>query len=117
MARPICIDPTCVGELLAGRIDALEVWEERLRRDTGLFGNNSPIALLRTVNSFAGIYWFYAQLYRLGRGEPPALRMKPLMAMLEVMGVEKRLFAQRKRLGAEMPEAYGPLIPMRLARS
>jgi 2,4-dienoyl-CoA reductase-like NADH-dependent reductase (Old Yellow Enzyme family) len=117
VARPICIDPTCVGELLAGRIDALEVWEERLRRDTGLFGNNSPIALLRTVNSFAGIYWFYAQLYRLGRGEPPALRMKPLMAMLEVMGVEKRLFAQRKRLGAEMPEAYGPLIPMRLARS
>jgi hypothetical protein len=98
VARPICIEPSSVGRLLKGEIDALAVWEEKLRHDDGFFGNNSPLSLIRTINSFAGIYWFYAQLYRLGRGEAPNLGMKPLMAMIEVMGVEKAIFAKRKKL-------------------
>ena len=110
VARPVCIEPGCVKRLLDGELNALPVWEERLRRERGLFSNNSPIAMVRTVASFACIYWFYAQLYRLGRGEPPDFRMRPLLAMREVMAVEKGIEAQRKalrrapgRLSAEAP--------------
>jgi len=98
VARPVCIEPGCVKRLLDGEINALPVWEERLRRERGLFSNNSPVSMIRTVASFAGIYWFYAQLYRHGRGEPLNFGMKPLMAMLEVMGVEKGIEKQRKAL-------------------
>ncbi len=98
IARPVCVEPAAVKPLLDGTKDSLEAWEVRLHRDTGLFSNNSPLALVRTIASFAGIYWFYAQLYRLGRGDKPALRMKPLFAMLKVMSVEKAILAERKRL-------------------
>jgi 2,4-dienoyl-CoA reductase-like NADH-dependent reductase (Old Yellow Enzyme family) len=111
VARPICIEPGAVRQLLEGETDKLEVWEERLRRDKGLFSNNSPLALIRTVNSFAGIYWFYAQLYRLGRGEAPKLKMKPLMAMLEVMMVERGIEAKRKRLKVAAPAAGAAGVP------
>jgi hypothetical protein len=75
------------------------------------------LALIRTVNSFAGIYWFYAQLYRLGRGEAPKLRLKPLLAMLEVMLVERGIEAKRKRLKAAAPAGGIAGVPAeRLAR-
>jgi 2,4-dienoyl-CoA reductase-like NADH-dependent reductase (Old Yellow Enzyme family) len=98
VARPVCLDPGAVGSLLAGKIDALESWEVRIRREKGFFGNNSPLALVRTLNSFAGIFWFYAQLYRLGRNDAVAPRLWPVRAMLEVMSTEKRIQAKRVKL-------------------
>ncbi len=95
VARPVCLDPGAVGRLLSGEIDALESWETRIRREKGFFGANSPLALIRTLNSFAGIFWFYAQLYRLGRGEPVQPRLRPIKAMLEVMSTEKRILGER----------------------
>lgn len=97
VARPICIEQDCVKELAEGKRETLASWEEKLRHDDGFFGNNSPIPMLRTVNSFATIYWFYAQVYRVGRGQPLSLSMKPLMAMAEVMLTERMIFARRKR--------------------
>ena len=71
VARPICVDPVIAAEFILGLVDSMPSWEEKLRSDRGLLSNNSPLSMVRTVNSFAGIYWFYEQLYRLGRGEAP----------------------------------------------
>jgi len=79
-ARP-CVDPVDIAKFLIGATDTLPSWEEGLRRDKGLLSNNSPLSMVRTVASFAGIYWFYEQLYRLGRGEFANLKRLPLMAM------------------------------------
>jgi 2,4-dienoyl-CoA reductase-like NADH-dependent reductase (Old Yellow Enzyme family) len=102
IARPVCVDPACVKPLLDGQVDALPLWEEHLRRKTGIFTTNSPVSLIRTLSGFAGIYWFYVQIYKLGRGEEPVIGKIPMLALLEVMQVEKRLLAlRRKTLEAE----------------
>jgi len=98
VARPVCVDPRAIKRLVAGELDALECWEDRIRRDRGFFSSNSPIALVRTLSSFSRIYWFYAQLYRLGRGERVAPGLGPLKAMFEVMSTEKRILTEHKRL-------------------
>lgn len=97
IARPACVDLTCVARLLAGEIDALVPWEERLRKDKGLISSNSPIAFVRTLVSFAGIHWFYAQIYRHGRGEPAATRLSPLWALYEVKRAEARILAEQTK--------------------
>jgi 2,4-dienoyl-CoA reductase-like NADH-dependent reductase (Old Yellow Enzyme family) len=105
VARPVCVDPRAAKQLTAGEIDALECWENRIRRDKGFFSSNSPLALVRTLNNFSGIYWFYAQLYRLGRGEPVAPALGPLKAMLQVMSTERRILAEHKRLRGTADDA------------
>ena len=58
LARPICVEPDAVRRLLAGEIEGSKCGRSGCG-GKGLFSNNSPLALIRTVNSFAGIYWFY----------------------------------------------------------
>ena len=59
-------------------------WEEHLRREKGFFSSNSPIPLISVLTNFAGIYWFYAQIYRLGAGEAANTNLWPPRAMLKV---------------------------------
>jgi hypothetical protein len=122
VARPVCIDQACVKALLAGEIDRLDCWEERLRRDKGFFSSNSPIPLIGVLSNFAGIYWFYAQLYRLGRGKAPNTKLWPPRAMLEVMRTEGRVLAKIRRWRAANPKVaplpereIKPLAPRRAA--
>ena len=97
VARPVCIDQQCVKALLAGKIGRLECWEERLRREKGLFSSNSPFPLIGVLARFAGIFWFYAQVYRLGKGKPANTKLWPPRAMFEVIMTEKGLLARRRR--------------------
>jgi hypothetical protein len=115
IARPVCIDLTCVARLLAGETDALDMWEERLRKEKGLLSSNSPIALIRTLVSFAGIHWFYAQIYRHGRGEAPATRLSPLRALIEVKRVEGRIQAEQSKLKSAAARAERAL-PAKVAK-
>jgi 2,4-dienoyl-CoA reductase-like NADH-dependent reductase (Old Yellow Enzyme family) len=115
IARPVCIDLTCVARLLAGETDALDMWEERLRKEKGLLSSNSPIALIRTLVSFAGIHWFYAQIYRHGRGEAPATRLSPLRALVEVKRVEGRIQAEQSKLKSAAARAERAL-PAKVAK-
>jgi hypothetical protein len=99
IARPICINPYAVEQLLAGTIDRLENWEDKIRNSGKVLGSGSPLGLVRTLNNFANIYWFYAQIYRAGKGEAFADKLNPMMALLEVMSTERKIFGERKRLG------------------
>jgi hypothetical protein len=98
VARPACVDPVNIARFLIGEIDTLPSWEENLRVEKGLLSNNSPLSMVRTVASFAGIYWFYEQVYRLGRGAVADLKAVPLMSMARVMLTERGIEAQRKKL-------------------
>jgi len=97
LARPVCVDQRCAKALLAGEIDRLDSWEERLRREKGLFSSNSPIPVLGMLANFAGIYWFYAQLYRLAKGKAPDVKLWPPRALFEVMTTENGILARRRR--------------------
>ena len=108
VARPACVDPDDVAMFLLGRTDTMPSWEEKLRHDRSILGNNSPLSMIRTVTSFAGIYWFYEQLYRLGRGEVANLKAVPLMSMLNVMLTERSIEGKRKKLA----KAAGVMAPV-----
>ena len=117
VARPICVDPVDAAQFLIGATDGLPSWEEKLRHDRGLLSNNSPLALVRTINSFAGIYWFYDQLYRLGRGEAAKLTAKPLLSMASVMLVERGIESKRKKLrAAPSPSSPEAILAARRSR-
>jgi 2,4-dienoyl-CoA reductase-like NADH-dependent reductase (Old Yellow Enzyme family) len=98
IARPVCVDPVDAARFLIGEHESLPSWEEKHRHERGWFSNNSPLSVVRTITSFAGIYWFYEQVYRLGRGQPADLKAKPLMSMLRVMLHERGIEAKRKKL-------------------
>ncbi len=62
LARPLCVDPAAPGRLLRGTATTLESWETRLRIGPGVLGHGSPIKLVRALNGFGTLSWFYAQL-------------------------------------------------------
>ncbi len=97
VARPICVDQSAVKGLLSGETDRLESWEDNLRREKGFFSANSPIPLIGVLTNFAGIYWFYAQVYRLAKGKPADVKLWPPRAMFEVMSTENGVLARRHR--------------------
>ncbi|MDE3175825.1 MAG: NADH:flavin oxidoreductase, partial [Pseudomonadota bacterium] len=118
VARPVCVDQHCVRGLLSGEIDRLESWEANLRRAKGLFSSNSPIPLLGVLANFAGIYWFYAQLNRLGKGKAPNVKLWPPRAMVEVMLAENaNLGRRRKFLQSEAAVVNDAPPPERIAKA
>jgi len=70
LARPLCVDPAAPQKLLEGQ-SALDRWEDRLRVGPGWFGPQSPFAMLKAINGFGVMSWYYQQLRRLGDGLPP----------------------------------------------
>ena len=93
------------AQLLDGSINELENWEDRIRNSGKVLGSGSPLGLVRTLNNFANIYWFYAQIYRAGRGEAFADKLNPMLALLEVMRTERKIFGERKRMGRAQARA------------
>ncbi|MFM1976565.1 MAG: hypothetical protein RL145_1411 [Pseudomonadota bacterium] len=96
IARPLTIDLKAANALLDGTKDHLPAWEQQLQERPGFFGPKSHIKLIRTIQGFAGIYWYYSQFYRLGRGQSAEPNLSPLKAMGEVTGLSKRLIQARR---------------------
>jgi len=71
LARPLCTEPELCAELLAGRLEQLPCWENSLQLGRGLLSRKSPIGMVKLINGFGLIGWYYEQLMRLGRGEEP----------------------------------------------
>ncbi len=82
VGRPLCAAPDSVGELLGGTIDSLPRFETGLRVGPGWLGPNSPIKMVRAINGFAAMGWYYTQLRRLAAGQEPKLSINPLSAFL-----------------------------------
>lgn len=90
LARPLVIDPDAPAKLLAGEIDELERWEDQLRIGPGVFGPTSSVDLIRVVNGFGIVYWYYHQLLRWGAGQEPDVTKGVLSAFLGIRAHEAR---------------------------
>ncbi len=82
IGRPLCADTDCVAGLLAGRIDALPRFEDRLRIGPGWLGPRSPFKIARAINAFASQAWYYQQLRLIAAGKPLRPGMNPLAAFI-----------------------------------
>lgn len=103
LARPLCTDPEAPAALLSGRLTELPRHEHRLRLAPGRWlGPASPVFFLKLVNVLGQQGWYYQQIARLGRGQPPDLRLGVLRAFLQYLADEwltawRRWRAQRAR--------------------
>lgn len=95
LGRPLCVDVDAPAKLLSGEIAELQKWENQLRIGPGWIGPKSPFGMVKAVNGFGAMGWYYAQLHALADGKPVHRKLGLLKA-----------FIGMQRLDARMAKAY-----------
>jgi len=99
LARPLVSDPAAARKLLAGEIDALPAQERALNAHGG--GWLSRRGFMHYVHAYAGISWYYIQIFRLADGLPVDFDLTPGRAL--------RLFAwDEQKTAWRMRKARAP---------
>lgn len=96
LARPLCTEPDCSAKLIQQTIDNIDYHEERLVLGTGFWGNNSPLNLIKAINSFGQVGFYYWQIIRLSKGLVPEPELGTLKAFLKHMSNDFKLSVARK---------------------
>ncbi len=78
IARPLCVDPDVPQKLINGDIDAAPMWEKTLRIGPGILGPNSSIDLIKALNGFSVMAFFYENIFRLANGKLAKTKMNIL---------------------------------------
>lgn len=94
IGRPFCHMPDAAKRLFAG-LDALPTPEENLALIPGWLGFLKRIQIFKAIDGFAAIYWFYSQLYALGRTGNTAPDRSVFAAFREVEATHKQLMKER----------------------
>lgn len=82
VARPLCVDPGAPSRLLSGAADAFPMPETDLGIGSGWFGPNSPNAMMKALNGFASMAFYYENIFRLADGRAPRTAMALLPAFI-----------------------------------
>jgi 2,4-dienoyl-CoA reductase-like NADH-dependent reductase (Old Yellow Enzyme family) len=95
LGRPLCVQTDGPARLLAGA-DSLPSYET----DLGLLPKPLRFLrgskLLRTLDTFGTMYWFYAQLDLLGKEGHTVPELSPFAASRRIEGLQKQLLAARR---------------------
>ncbi len=94
IGRPMCADTDAPDQLLGGAA-ALIRWERQLHLLPTPLRWLKRFGLVRAIDSFAITYWYYAQLYALGRTGKTDTAMSVLSAWRLVERTHKQLAAAR----------------------
>ncbi len=82
VARPLCVHPALPAQLISGGVDAMPAFEKTLRVGPGVFGPGSSVDLIRALNGFAAMAFFYQNIFRLADGRDGKDRMALLWAFI-----------------------------------
>lgn len=82
IARPLCVDADLPKKLMNGEAASAPSYEKLMRMGPGVFGPNSTVDLMKALNGFAIMAFFYENIYRLADGLPPREKMALLPAFL-----------------------------------
>lgn len=94
LGRPMCVMTDAPNKLLAGT-DSLPSYENQLALIPSWLGFLKNIKIIRTIDSFAVQYWFYAQLYALGQTGKADVEISPFASAKIVESTQKNLLKQR----------------------
>jgi 2,4-dienoyl-CoA reductase-like NADH-dependent reductase (Old Yellow Enzyme family) len=75
IGRPLCTEPDLPARLLRAELDELPSHERSLRLGPGWLSASSPISLIKVINGFGVMGWYYEQLLRMGRGQEPNTKL------------------------------------------
>jgi 2,4-dienoyl-CoA reductase-like NADH-dependent reductase (Old Yellow Enzyme family) len=95
LGRPMCFQPDAPNRLLRG-VEMLPRMEHELALFPDWFSGLRKIKTLRALDSFACQYWFYAQLYALGKTGHPAPERTVFQSLREVEARHKRWLKERR---------------------
>lgn len=95
LGRPLCVEPDGAARLLAGA-DRLPAAERGLALFPSALSFLTRIKALRAVDSFAAQYWFYCQIYALGRAGQTDLDKSVFASLLEVEKTHKAWLKARR---------------------
>ncbi|MDX1570484.1 MAG: NADH:flavin oxidoreductase/NADH oxidase family protein [Xanthomonadales bacterium] len=90
IGRPLCVDPAGPRELLEGTTERLPAWEKELALGPGFLGPNSRFDLVKALNGFGSMAFFYENLIRVSHGRETDPRMRLLPALVRHQFKENR---------------------------
>jgi 2,4-dienoyl-CoA reductase-like NADH-dependent reductase (Old Yellow Enzyme family) len=96
LARPLCTEPDCSTKLIQQTIQSIDCYEDKLVLGTGFWGNNSPSNLIKAINSFGQVGFYYWQIIRLSKGLPPEPQLGTFKAFVRHMTNDFKLNIKRK---------------------
>ncbi len=94
IARPLCVEPDIPKQLMSGAIEAAPAWEQGLRLGPGVLGPASSIDLVKALNGFGAMAFFYQNIFRLADGLPARKQMALLPAFVSYQAGERRAAAR-----------------------
>ena len=83
IARPLCVDPAVPAKLMTGETDAAVSYEKFLRIGPGILGPGSSIDLIKALNGFSVMAFFYENIFRLADGLDTKTKMAILPAFIK----------------------------------
>ncbi|WP_299075091.1 NADH:flavin oxidoreductase/NADH oxidase family protein [uncultured Paraglaciecola sp.] len=96
LARPLCTEPDCSTKLLLQSMQSLDCYEDKLVLGSGFWGNNSSSNVIKAINSFGQVGFYYWQIIRLSKGLTPQPKLGTFMAFLKHMTNDFKLNMKRK---------------------
>ncbi len=98
VARPLCVDPDMPRRLLSGDIDRAPSYEKALQIGPGVLGPASKFDVIRALNGFAAMSFFYENIFRLADGKAGNEKMTLLPAFLRQQRHELKAAKNLRRL-------------------
>jgi 2,4-dienoyl-CoA reductase-like NADH-dependent reductase (Old Yellow Enzyme family) len=95
LGRPLCYFPDGAKRVLGG-MEMLPRKEHELALFPPSLAWLTKLKALRALDSFAGQYWFYSQLYAIGKTGRPAPERTVFQALREVEAMHKKWLKERR---------------------
>ena len=83
VGRPLCVDTDLPAKLLSGEVTAARAYEKELAMGPGILGPGSRIDLIKALNGFGSMAFFYQNIFRLADGLPAKEKMALLPAFIK----------------------------------
>ena len=89
IGRPLCADPYCVKKMIAGELKILPSFEKTLSLGPSIFSPSSPFTIIKAINAFGAMAWFYQQIKNMSKGLMPNHKQKLFNAFRADMKADK----------------------------
>ena len=89
IGRPLCVDPYCVKKMIAEELDVLPSFEKTLSLGPSILSPSSPFTIIKVINAFGAMAWFYQQIKNMARGLLPNHKQKLFNAFRADMKADK----------------------------
>ena len=89
IGRPLCADPYCIKKMISGELETLPSFEKTLSLGPFILSPSSPFTLIKVINAFASMAWFYQQIKNMAKGLMPNQEQKLFNAFTADMKADK----------------------------